>query len=246
MKVTAKSVFLSRAELRAILAFASTDETRVNLHAVLFDVAQRTLVATDGHRMATVTADAVAPGDADGEDPPVDAEKIVVPRSFLDSVVKGSTGKGRIVISWGADGALTATMQDRHDKPIGVTLTGKRSDQAFPPYRAVMPSQLDAGSHTGDFNARYLDDLALLASAGAVSLSVSLFAPTEHRAGSDSPGMAVVRGRSDDDRAEWRVCMMPVRISGHPRVADWERDRVPIGLPCRDPHEGRSKAANAA
>lgn len=227
MQIEDRALTITRAELRAVLAHASTDECRVNLHAVQVDPARRTLAVTDGHRLLAVTADlpegALAPT----------AQAITMPRAFLEPLAKGKA-KESLRIEWSRDGALTA-------KVGGVTYTGQASEHAFPPWRAVLPSGDGERADTGDFNPAYLADLALFCAAGVTSVSITLFAASvSGRADiADHPCPAVLRGRSDD--AQWRLVLMPMRISKGLRRDEWDADRVPIAL-----GDAPASAANAA
>lgn len=153
------AVELSKAEVRALLAHASTDTTRPHLNAVYFDGRDTVAMATDGHRGL------VAKGTGEAGQ-----WHTLVPYEALKNASAGKAATLRVTVT-GMAGSIVAL--DKKGAPIatvayewpyrestykGVTT---REHGEFPPLKTVMPRGEKTGSLTG-VNAEYLAGVALV------------------------------------------------------------------------------------
>jgi hypothetical protein len=143
----------TKAELVALLAHMSTDETRANLCALVLDTSKGRVWATDGHRMAlAVTGD---------HDPPPHAvaSVVLVPRSFIADVAKIAR----------RDEEITLVCADKRVAALvgGKGLEGHIANAGDPPQIDQVIPQIGS-KHIGvsaSFCGDYLGDVALVTSA---------------------------------------------------------------------------------
>lgn len=192
------NILLSKADLKALLAHASVDPTR-SISCVLFDGAPAdpcwTLsgapiaVATDGHRMLVLQCEGT-----DGSPAP----SCKVTRDALATAAK-LVGKG--VVSVAGDGLLyvhTAGFQAGPVIPVDATT----HEDAFPPWRQVVPDREREHVQTVGLNPTYLGALALACAAcGSSGVAV-------HHGGELDPVVATTAGPS----ARALAIVMPMRI----------------------------------
>lgn len=198
----------TRAELVALLAHMSTDQTRFNLCSLGLNVATGEANATDGHRGVQVR------GFREGHDRAIQPGKIfVVGRSFVEQVVKAATKDVEILILC-EDPKVSAIVGN-------AAFEGNLVDVTYPPLDQVMPKVGEAKKHqgtVGGFNANYLADLAVVTSACP---------PYVKQVGKKKekvyPTLTLWPGKSDLDpwlatvrcpqnATDWDVCIMPMRI----------------------------------
>lgn len=130
---------LTKAEAKALLAFASTDPARPWLCCVQFEPEHGCAVATDGHTLVRRTTSKRA-GDA-----------FMVSTADLAAAAKACPAKGEIEV--------TATAL----RAGGATVPVRPVDGHFPPYRSVLAaSREETPSKTIGFDARLLARLALV------------------------------------------------------------------------------------
>lgn len=136
---------LSRAELAAILAFASDDETRVNQYGVVFGDGQ--ITATDGHRAVRVKYE------NEHERP----GKILVPKGPLQALHDAIKKKNICSLTVAPDGIGL-------EGPGFEELTAQPEDVVLPPIDQVIPTVpgIDWKGAVACFNTAYLWDLRLI------------------------------------------------------------------------------------
>lgn len=204
---------LTNAEARALLAFASTDETRPMLAAVCVDWSGGRVMATDGHRLAYVNGS------------PKGIGQTVLARSVWAAACKASAGKSGLVVVTrvGLDaatvhaGAWPIGAPDcealAKDPPAdwGFALTklpgGAAADVAYPPVDQVVPNYASAEREPVKpeplgVNPAYLADLvAVTKAAGARGVLMHHGTPLD-------PIEFEVSGTE----GAWRVVVMPMRV----------------------------------
>lgn len=124
---------LTRADLNAIVPFASRDYARVNLAQVAF-YANGSMAATDGHRLAYY-AGSLAPESA----PPVACLLTDHAREIMKATRKADTA---IITIAPSDRSFAVMIVDKNDAPR-LTMSFKDGDPgfSFPPCLAVFPSR---------------------------------------------------------------------------------------------------------
>ena len=225
----ANTAIFTRAEAKALAAFASADETRLHLNAVLVDFATGAAVTTDGHRLAKSNSAACFDG----------AEPCLIPLDAWMRAIKACSKKTHGILVQRAGAAVTLTAIDPGHCPLrmfgsedgptaealpqwalGAVQANLRTVQ-FPPYEQVIPSADaqnaetwkgygdTAGTHprtkTIGVNARYVGDCALVAiAAGNETGGVELHLP---------PGpLDPIVGKCEGPEGSWTVVVMPMRI----------------------------------
>ena len=157
---------LSRSELKAIIAHASTDDTRAHLNGVGFDVANGCAVATDGHRLAVLREELCvigAPFEAD-------TKVTIVRLATLERAAKMIPRGGSLRVQVTSPITATLTALEKSGAP-GAVLNAEMSDSRdrFPPYVVILPAAVEFGAFPlptrVGFNANYLADLALVQAA---------------------------------------------------------------------------------
>lgn len=152
MELHANTLEMTKAELRALLAHASTDETRPHLHAVLVEpgTCPPRVWACDSHRAAVVVAQC--------HDTVGSAEKtvVVVDRTPLDQALRlaGGTGRtirlrfgppadapeGTVTVLGAPPGMISIDVIDgQTGAPTGASFWSTRVDAQAPPLDNVLP-----------------------------------------------------------------------------------------------------------
>jgi hypothetical protein len=195
---------LTKAQLRALIAHASRDETRPHVNCILLDPVARCAVATDCHRLAILESIRF---DGDGSAALLSVES-------AELACKAATRKGDtidLVIATRTGGrAEIRDANDRERATVAVTCF----DAEFPPYRQVIPD-LDGESRGAPFgvDARYLADVALVQTA-AERGGVEVYA-----AGDSMEGILFRAG-------PWTVVIMPRRLEPGALIARKEVARA--------------------
>lgn len=205
MKTTETSIILVKAEIKALLAHASTDITRAHLNGVRIQVQDGvlSLVATDGHRLVVARQAAELPDIG-----------LTVPSTGLKSglgMLRRKSDTLRIEPLDDGD-VLLEGFDPKEGASLGRIIV-KATDLAFPPWQQVVPrhtgeGQDGEGSVTQIVNLRpkYLADLVLIERA-------------LKDAGGPAEDMHVLPGFGDLDPTvfiagidtEWTVVIMPRR-----------------------------------
>lgn len=202
MIFSAKSVSITKPELRALVAHSSADTTHPHVNAVFFDAADLRAAATDGHRLAILTGD----GDKG-------AWTYLLPRDAAETALRAKGAETFIlsavscdVVAFNKDNRKVGTFEaaqpkrpDTTDK-AGAVVPGKVLD--FPPYQQTAFTPADGGNRTRQgFDAGYLADVALAATAANSPNLGVVFYP----GGSElDPGVFTVGG--------WVIYVMPMRL----------------------------------
>lgn len=201
-----RSFILSKADVAAIVEFASADKFRSALRCVEFDSAAGSITATDGHTLCTVRT--ATPPVADAWEHgaiacvPADALQIAA-----RSLRKGET---LAVHAISADAVRITAGSAVSAVP---TLAATDPGRSFPDWRSVLPDRASADARDGarvvGVNPELLARIALIARAigGAKSRAVALTLPPEPL----TPIMA--HATDPDTAAEWCALVMPMRIA---------------------------------
>jgi hypothetical protein len=155
------SFYLSKPELRALLAHASEDETRPHVCGVGFFPQKGAACATDGHRLALLECDEKS-----------DVAAFIVSRATLEAAMKACPAKGAIGVSRerltvheaAALGPALSTIAPTMTLAVPPVLA------SFPPYEHIIPGDYRGNADREPapcfgVNARYLADVALCAAA---------------------------------------------------------------------------------
>lgn len=203
----ADGYILTKAELVALLGFASKDPTRAHIHALYFQTkpGDRAVAAsTDGHRMAVVTGRAL-----NGELLPV-----LVPRLACEQAAKLAK-KGPAVFSPAGTISVFPDV-DAQGLPFGVPIVVPFTPETkdFPPYEQVIPHHdVDAPGAAVHLNGSYFADVGLIHAAAnpprASGVSGVTFYPTI-----DPLDPVVLRCSSRALESEWTAVIMPMRMDG--------------------------------
>ena len=212
---------LTTAEVKAILPFTSTDETRLQLNAVCFDAALGVAVATDGHTLARLVGTGYVRF----------AGECLVAREDMASAVKSAGPGGIVEVSYPETGERKAasiacctkrslrSMSPDAAEPIdpflvAATLAVKPVDVQFPPYLQVIPERgFKAGGPigvNGGYMAR-LDAIGALCNGrtGGVELTGC------------QGGLDPIRfDASGAETGEWTVVIMPMRAGSNGHDSD--------------------------
>mgnify|MGYP001600396108 FL=1 len=221
----ANTAVFTRADAKALAAFASTDQTRQHLNCVLVDFARGAAVATDGHRLAKANSAACF----------ADAAPCLVPLDAWTRAIKACSKSrcGILVRRAGAAVRLDTIDPGNHVplKSFGgeespdvslcslATVETRSLDVQFPPYERVIPDMAaqhadtytgfgdDKGEHPRakaiGFNMRYLGDVQLTAEAAGCKGAELHPGP-----GPLDPLVALCNG----SEGSWTVVVMPIRI----------------------------------
>ena len=184
MRLEANTFTISKAEARALVAFASPDETRQHLNAILFDPSNGAAVATDGHTLVRLKGLGCAVGPA-----------FLVDRDTLEKASKLAKKDDEITVNGAV--SVDGTVMQYADL----------SECTFPPYEQVIPKlkeDREIAPAVG-INTDYLGRLSLVAKAcGKVHPRV-----TCQVSGELDPILYTCEG---PDSGDWTVVIMPVRI----------------------------------
>lgn len=185
-------VSLTKAEFTALLAHASTDETRPNRFGVYFDAPRMRGVATDACRLA------ICEGEGDkGE------WTYLVPRDAAMVALKAKGAETFVITP--ANGDIAA--MDKANRKVGTFPAPQAHGAEFPPYEHVATAA--PSSHVRQaFNTKYLGDLRYVTDAALQSSqwqSITCY-PAEDEL---SPAQFRVKN--------WTVYLMPARIGNDPQ-----------------------------
>lgn len=195
------TVSLSKSQLRAIVTHSSGDTTRPHVNAVYFDATTLRAVATDGHRLAICEGDGVK-GTWTYLMPREAAETALRAKgaeTFILDTVRGDVcafdKANRKVGTFEAAQPKHADTKDEKGNVVPGTVF------AFPPYQQVATAPTVGGDRRRQgFNAGYLADVALVATAAGSPLLGVMFYPGE---GELDAGIFVT--------GKWTVYIMPMR-----------------------------------
>lgn len=186
-----KQVHFSKAELKALVAHSSKDETRQHVHCLALIGTKASAVTTDGHRLCLVTSQLVGTFD-----------EVLVPRDAVDRAIKMADAKGSVVIDVETNQIV---LRNAETQPTG-TITFKPYDDAkFPPYEQILPAfPFDNAASAFVVSARYLASLLLVTEAcESRTDGIVCSAPSSEI----DPISFVVSGADN----EWTVIIMPQR-----------------------------------
>lgn len=244
MEVTPEAVTLTVPELRALMAHASTDDTRPHL-----DAARSRCFATDGQRAVVVQARADRVGPAVGE--------VVVPLATLEVARRAVKADGHITIrryavaqSTGGAPALAAGANhvgvEVHDR-FGQLVTAIHvdcKDHRPPPIDQVMPERsavIGTRTPVAGMATAYLAALATISKATGSEF-------VEIWPGVEQLDPWSFTATSKDGSAHWTVVIMPARCEATavpPRPASATATASPVQLPApvAAPKRGRGRKA---
>jgi hypothetical protein len=207
-------------DAKALLAFASKDETRPNLCGIGLDATRGHAFGTDGHTLAVATNCGKH-----------DHKAFVVPRAVMEQAVKIAK-RGRILISWptlatklrlvSTDGMPTPWSDDDEDEDApravnvtcgGTTFRANITNATPPPVEQVVPDRKDeSGTSAGRIGANmdYLARLVLVQKAAGVGGMVMQGGKGEL----DPIRFDVSNCRTGDlgDQTQWVAVIMPMRL----------------------------------
>lgn len=156
-----KAVILTTLEARALLLWASTDETRPHLASVAVHAESCSAAVVDGHRVLVLrspnTGRAEPVTDLDGA--------VLVPREQMDQVIKLAGSKGEIHVY---SDRVEACKVSASGTPYGqIVIPLPTSTKPFPPVSQVLPTYRTHGTPgcIVGINAGYLADLEAVAKA---------------------------------------------------------------------------------
>jgi DNA polymerase III sliding clamp (beta) subunit (PCNA family) len=179
------TVTMTKAEAKAMIEFASEDETRPNLNSIKFED-RGVVVATDGYRIVVHASQEEPQGCNFGEK--------LVAREVLEKAVK-LTKKGLIEIRFSVDDEV------RIDAG-GSVFSTEAVDAQYPPYQAVFKSADEKTVQTvGEvgINAAYFEAMELVQSAAEVpTMEVKISDPLDP--------IDIWVG------TQWRALVMPARV----------------------------------
>lgn len=186
MNLFENSLVLSKSELAALLAFASTDETRAHIFGVALDPISGCIFSTDGHRLLSYAL-------------PLTGKPAVMSRADLERVQKAAGPKEMIRLEITADGVLAH---------IGAASLPVRFTGATPPAAAQVIPEYDGSTARAlscGLSPAYLADLAKVAKAIGGDAGLRLqFGPNDL-----DPTLALFTGDEN-----WSAVIMPRRIEG--------------------------------
>ncbi len=194
MNITTNGARLTKLECVALMAHACKDECRDHIFSVHFDPEQVSAVATDGHRLAVLRAEAQA-------DSPAWTKRTVRLPAIQKARTLAKRGSDEIVFDFIAG---TVTVVDRGGTVV-VAIPLEYSSSEFPPYLTIMPKEISAASAQVAFalNAKYMADLELAQKAvGDRGVGIVCFAPNK-------PLDPVLFKTSPGN---WTVLVMPFRV----------------------------------
>ncbi len=179
------TVTMTKAEARAMIEFASEDETRPHINSVLFED-RGVVVATDGHRIVVHASQEEPQGCNFGE-------KLISRKDFENAMSLAK--KGLIAIRFSVDDEI------RIDAG-GSTFSADAVDAQYPQYRHMLPSvAAEAANEVGKIgvNATYLESMTLIQSAAEIStMQVKVLGPLDP--------IDIWVG------TQWRAVVMPARL----------------------------------
>ena len=210
---------LTKADLAALLAFASKDATRLSLSSIYFEPAKGRCVATDGHTLVTVDAPGLAENIATAPAP------FTLNRDDLEQAKRWLSKRDHVlyVACPADDGPAYLWAVERTSRDSGYTYREHivserdctRAAGEYPPYEQVIPYRDYVGLSISAIgvSAKYLTRLGLIEKATGACGSV-IRMPER----SLDPIVATV---SAHDGTEWRAVFMPIRMDDLPTsVAD--------------------------
>ncbi len=191
MFIRNEQLFLKRPEAAALLAFACKEADRPHIHGVHFEPASGHAVATDGHRLAALSA-------ADGE--VSEGAPFTVPFLTMQTAVKACPTAGLISVK---NGEITVHADEQvsllaDDSLATLPFVAPSTD--FPPWLGIVPALYrgDVGTPSIAFGADLLASLALVGKATEDATCVMHVPPSAL-----DPALYVMK--------EWRVVIMPRR-----------------------------------
>ena len=201
MIFSAGSVSFTKAQLKALIAHSSTDIARPHVNAVHFDARTLRAVSTDGHRLAILDGEGVK-GEWSYLMPRESGETALRAKgaeTFILDTVRGDVcafdKANRKVGTFEAAQPKHADTKDEKGNVVPGTVF------AFPPYQQVATAPTVGGDRRRQgFNAGYLADVALVATAAGSPLLGVMFYPGE---GELDAGIFVT--------GKWTVYIMPMR-----------------------------------
>jgi DNA polymerase III sliding clamp (beta) subunit (PCNA family) len=189
MRIEDTSVFLTKLEVRALVAHASDDETRLHINSVCFDLAEGAVVATDGHRLAKLNGGPKQP----------DKCQQLVPRDVVERAGKSvRKADAEIEFAFVRDGGCNIRVD-------GSETLARTVDARFPPYDQVIPGDAaDPSAERIGFNPPYLADLCLVSkAAGNKPATFRVFCDGE---------LDPAKATFESVAGRWTVVVMPCRI----------------------------------
>jgi len=200
-----KSFVFTKAELKALLAFASEDGTRPHLSSVFFEPEKGSAVTMDGHVLARVKNSGTFKG-----------RPFLVHRDDLERLAKATAARDTCSVTFegrhprvraGELGVkLTVHPLGREDVPGSETMVTP-VDAAFPPYEQTIPVYGDRKpvARVG-LNASYLAQLAPIAKICSDSCGVIC------ELGESALDPALFTARDAKAGCEWTMVIMPMRV----------------------------------
>ena len=185
----------NKAQLAAVLAAASKDETRYNLNGVLFE--SERLVATDGHRLHMVD------GDKTTQETPV-----IIAYESCKRILQAMGAKDTAEIVCLSEGTIRDSSATVHISPTGIEIACETIVGTFPDYSKVVPEPDDT-KRRFIVSARYLKELCD-AAIKAEAMSKNSCAPIQFEIGDDLCAIRV------DGQAEhtFTGVVMPQTVKG--------------------------------
>jgi hypothetical protein len=197
MKFTEDALVIDRCELRALLAFASSDDTRPQMESIHIEPDRGRVYATDGHRLLMLESE---PGD--GTPYAIPARAMARAMRVFAAAIQVRHGDGAItldddpcarMISSGCD-LIVLTMPARAVEPPPIDSVLASVDMTSPPVSSY------------SLNAKYLSDVRLIGELGSSrSNGISLHAPR----GDHGPVLVTA---TSDDGTEATGLLMPIRM----------------------------------
>jgi hypothetical protein len=202
---------LSKSDIRALCAFASTDTARAALNHVVFDAYEGRIFASDGHTLLRVTPRRT---DFLAASAPF---RFGVPREALEALARTLPKGHELAVCMSAGKIVLATAYEAsRDVPIATSDVAYDAGLGFPYYEQVIPERPYEGSGSSTaFNCEYLARLSLVQRAAGTP-GVDAFAP-------EGP-LEAARFETSHDGTEWLVVIMPLR-SDRALALDAERRR---------------------
>ncbi|MFZ5895541.1 MAG: hypothetical protein ACOY0T_31075 [Myxococcota bacterium] len=189
---------LTKVEVEALCAFASTDQRRPDLSQIVFDASAGRIYASDGCTLVRVTVN-LSKGSSPGA--PL---RFGVPRRILKAAARSLRGAQWLLVSV-ADGRAVVAVTDVASAELVVVKSRLEvaHDSAFPNYEQAIPVlRYEQRGASSAFNAEFLARLAIVQRASGVN-GLDFFAPSAPLAGS-----AFEASGAD---ATWLVVVMPFR-----------------------------------
>jgi hypothetical protein len=186
---------LSKDGCRALLAFASQDQTRAHIACVHFDPGNGVACATDGHTMLRARNCGRS----------AHREAFSVPRDAFEQASRMLRKAGDELVVSGGGAEVVLRAHGERSGPLG-ELRCRPVDGQFPPYNEVVPSAPPTRAvPVIGMNGDYLARIALVQRA-AESHACRLMLPADDL----SPAVIETEGRSQP--TTWTAVIMPCRV----------------------------------